>query len=349
MAKKMIAIRKMERDVGADLVEIDIPIPGPNDILVKVHATSICGTDVHIYNWDKWSQNRINNVPQTLGHELAGEVVEVGSQVRKLKKGDFVSSETHIPCDTCIQCLTGQRHICNNLKILGVDMDGCFAEYCIIPEIVAWKNDPSISHDFASVMEPLGNAVYCTLAEPVAGKTVAISGDGPTSLFAAGVARVSGAVQIYHIGMEPARLEIAKKMGADITINIKDENPVEKILALTDGVGVDVVLEMAGAAKAVETGFKILRKGGRFSAFGIVPDSVTIDYNNAIVFKGSTIDGINGRLMWDTWVKVTNFLKFKRLDISPVITHKLPLKDYKEGFKLMTGEPKTCGKVVLIP
>ncbi len=349
MAEKMKAVRKLRKEPGADLVEIDIPKPGPGEVLVKVKATSICGTDVHIFTWDEWSRNRIKNVPQTLGHELAGEVVETGPGVRNLKTGDVVSAETHIPCDSCVQCLTGQRHICNNLKILGVDMNGCFAEYAIIPEIVAWKNDPSIPAEFASVMEPLGNAVYCTLAEPVAGKTVAITGDGPTSLFAAGVARISGAVQIFHIGMEPARLKIAEKMGADITINIKDGDPVEKVLSMTDGVGVDVVLEMAGAAKAVETGFRILRKGGRFSAFGIVPGNITIDYNNAVVFKGCTVDGINGRLMWDTWVKATNFLKFKRLDISPVVTHKLPLEDYKKGFELMTGEPKTCGKIILLP
>jgi len=188
---------------------------------------------VHIYEWDKWAQSRIH-VPQTLGHEFAGEIVEVGSQVTKLKIGDYISAETHIPCNDCIQCLTGQQHICGNLKILGVDCNGCFAEYAAIPEIVAWKNDTSIPPEFATVQEPLGNAVYCTTVEPVLGKSVLIFGDGPTGLFAAGVARVAGAALIMIVGRHPVRLEIAKKMGADILINGHSDD-VEAIVRTETG------------------------------------------------------------------------------------------------------------------
>ncbi|MEW6686889.1 MAG: L-threonine 3-dehydrogenase [Candidatus Edwardsbacteria bacterium] len=345
----MKAIVKTKRDFGVELKEVEIPQIKEDEVLVKVKATSICGTDVHIYEWNEWAQERIKRIPQILGHEFAGEVVEIGKNVTKIKIGDYISAETHIPCGYCVQCLSGQQHICHNLKILGVDTDGCFAEYAAIPEVVAWKNDKSIPWEFASVQEPLGNAVYCTLVEPVAGKTVLIFGDGPTALFATGVAAISGASYVILAGMEPVRLEMAKKMGADKVMNVTKEDVEKIIFELTDGIGVDVVLEMAGAQKAIEQGLKVVRKGGRFCAFGLPPGNITIDINNGIVFKGLTLYGINGRLMFDTWIKVTNLLKYKKIDISPIITHKLPLEKFEEGFSLMMKSPKTSGKVVLLP
>lgn len=348
MVKKMKAVVKKKSAPGAELVEVNIPKVKPDEVLVKIKATSICGTDVHIYQWDKWAQSRIK-VPQILGHEFAGEVVEAGSQVKRIKTGDYISAETHIPCNDCVQCLTGQQHICSNLKILGVDRDGCFAEYAVIPEAVAWKNDKSIPVEIATVQEPLGNAVYCTLVEPVFGKTVLIFGDGPAGLFSAGVSRAAGAAQIFIVGRHPVRLEIAKKMGADVLINDKGENIERIVFGKTGGIGVDVVLDMAGTQGAIDAGFKLVRKGGRFSAFGIASGDVQLDLNNGVVFKGVTIYGINGRLMYDTWFKVANLLKYKKIDISPVITHKLKLKDFKEGFRLMIDSPKVSGKVVLIP
>lgn len=345
----MKAVIKKSAGCGAELVEVDIPKIKPNEVLVKVKATSICGTDVHIYTWDSWAQSRIKKLPQILGHEFAGEVVETGSQVKRIKVGDYISAETHIPCNDCIQCLTGQQHICKNLKILGVDCDGCFAEYAAIPEEVSWKNDKNIPPELATVQEPLGNAVYTTLVEPVAGKTVLIFGDGPTALFASGVARVGGAAQIFIVGRHPFRLDIAKKMGADVLINDKKQDAEKIIFDATGGTGVDVVLEMAGSQSAIDMGFKLVRKGGRFSAFGIAPGKVELDINNGIVFKGVTVYGINGRLMYDTWFKVANLLKHKKLDITPVVTHKLPLEKFAEGFRLMTDRPKVSGKVVLIP
>jgi threonine 3-dehydrogenase len=349
MNGKMNAVVKTTRGPGAELLSLDIPRVGPKDILVKIKATSICGTDVHIYEWDPWAQGRIKNIPQVLGHEFAGEVVEVGSQTERIKVGDGISVETHIPCMECIQCLTDQMHICTNLKIVGVDINGCFAEYAVVPEIVCWKNSPDIPYEYACVQEPLGNAVYATLVEDVAGKTVAVIGEGPTGLFAVGVARASGASEIFAFGRNRFRLEIAKKMGADHIIFVDETDAYEFVMEKTGGIGVDVVLEMAGAHQAIEDGFKIIRKGGRFSAFGIPSSNVRIDYANGIIFKGVTIYGINGRQMFKTWFKVRNLLKSKRLDISPVITHKLPLADFKEGFRLLTEGDRNCGKIVLMP
>lgn len=350
MPDKMTAVVKTEPKKGAVLMERPVPRPKPDEVLVKVKATSICGTDVHIYTWDAWSQKRIDGrLPQILGHEFAGEIVELGANVRGFEIGDLISAETHIPCGHCVQCLSGQMHICNDLKILGVDIDGCFAQYAAIPAVVAWKNDKTIPPEYACVQEPLGNAVYTTLVEPVTGKSVLIFGDGPTALFAAGVAHVGGASRVILAGMETARLEIARKMGADETINVLNQDTVKVILDETHGVGVDVVLEMAGAQQAVEQAFKCVRKGGRVSAFGIPPGTVTLDWNDAIIFRGVTVYGINGRKMFETWFTVRNLLASKRLDISPVVTHKLPLKDFMQGFDLMLTSPKSSGKVVLLP
>jgi threonine 3-dehydrogenase len=347
----MKAVVKTKPAPGAELLEVEVPRVEPDHVLIQVKATSICGTDVHIYQWERWAQSRIGagRLPQILGHEVAGEVVEVGANVRGVKPGDNISVETHIPCGHCPQCLTGQMHICHNLKIFGVDCNGCFAEYAAVPEAVAWKNDSSIPPEHAAVQEPLGNAVYCTLVEPVAGKSVMIFGDGPIALFAVGVARVSGASRVILAGMESARLEIAHKMGADQVINVLHDDAVRVVLDQTGGVGMDVVLEMAGAQKAIEQAFKCVRKGGRVSAFGIPSGPVELDWNSAVVFRGVTVYGINGRLMFDTWITVRNLLASGRLDISPVITHKLPLEDFAQGFDLMMTSPKTSGKVVLFP
>lgn len=343
---KMKTVRKTNPKFGAELVEIEVPKPSTGEALVKVKATSICGTDVHIYEWNEWAQGRIKNIPQTMGHEFAGEVVEVGPCVTHIKKGDYVSAETHVPCNECIQCLTGQMHICHNTKILGVDCNGCFAEYIVVPESVLWKNDKSIPPEYASVQEPLGNAVYCTLADPVTAKNIAIIGAGPIGLFATGVAKTAGAAKIMVVEIEPLRMEIAKKMGADICINPKTEDPVKRILEETQGMGADIAIDMAGVQQSIDLGLKVLRKGGRFSAFGIPSGKITLDYNS-IIFKGLTLYGISGRLMFDTWFKVRNLLMNKKLDISPVITHKFKLEEFDKGFSAMLD--KTAAKVILFP
>jgi threonine 3-dehydrogenase len=356
MPEKMKAIVKVKPTVGAEFKEVPRPKITPDQVLVKVRATSICGTDVHIYKWDPWSDSRIGrkNLPQILGHEVAGEVVEVGKEVKTVKVGDYVSAETHIPDMATIQSLTGQQHISENMKILGVDCDGAFAEYIAVPQVVCWVNDKSIPPEFATVQEPLGNATYAVLAEDndVAGKSMAIIGDGPIALFAVGVARACGVTTIFHIGKYDFNMEISKKMGSDFQLyaNKEDINRPEFIKDHTYGFGADIVLDMAGSPQALDEGFKYLRKGGRFTAFGVASESpASIDYNNGIVFKGAQIHGINGRKMYDTWFRVRNLLASKRLDIKPVITHMFMLEDYDKGFREMMTRPRKSAKVVLFP
>jgi threonine 3-dehydrogenase len=250
---------------------------------------------------------------------------------------------------TCKQCLTGQMHICHNLKILGVDTDGAFAEYLVVPDTVVWQNDTSIPPEYLSIQEPLGNAVHATLIEPVHGKSVVILGDGPIGLFAVGVARAAGATKIFLTGMEPFRLNIGKQMGADYLINVTKDNAIDIVKETTGGLGADVVIEMSGAPRAMQDGIAMLRRGGRYCFFGIFKDNLVPTPLNDIVFNGGTFYGINGRLMFDTWFTVSNLLASKRLDVTPVVTHKMPLEDYKEAFELMIETPKKVGKIVLFP
>lgn len=349
MSEKMRAIMKTRPGPGFEMVEVPIPTPGPRDVLIKVKATSICGTDRHIYHWNAWAAGRIKP-PLTIGHEVAGHVVEVGRDVTLLKVGDFVSAESHIPCTVCPVCRNGQQHICARLKILGIDTPGTYAEYAVIPETVAWKNDPNLDPAIASIMEPLGNAVYTVLAEPVTGRTVAVFGDGPAGLNAVAVARAAGAGTIFQVGKYPFRLELGRKMGSDVALNITDPatDVVKTILEATDGFGVDVVLEMTGSQQAIDDGIKVLRKGGRFSAFGLPSGPVQIDLNG-LVFKGARLLGINGRLMWETWFQMAGLLRSGKLDPSPVITHRIPLDDFEKGFQAMDSADRMVGKVVMFP
>ena len=345
----MMALRKTKRARGAEMQEIPVPDIKPNEVLIKVQASSLCGTDVHIYEWDSWAQSRVKNVPYTVGHETTGIVVKKGSVVSRVEEGDVVSVETHIPCMHCKQCMTGQMHLCHNLEILGVDTNGAFAEYLVVPEIVLWKNDTSIRPEFLSIQEPLGNAVHAMLIEPVHGKSVAILGDGPIGLFAAGVARAAGATQIFLTGMEPFRLNIGKQMGADYTLNVTEVDAVQFVKEKTGGLGADVVVEMSGAPRAMQDGIAMLRRGGRYCFFGVFKDNLVPTPLNDIVFNGGRFYGINGRLMFDTWFTVSNLLSSKRLDVTPVVTHKMPLTNFEEAFELMIETPKKAGKIVLFP
>jgi len=349
MKDKMKAILKKERKPGAELDVIDIPEIDSNEVLVKVKVASICGTDIHIYKWNEWAQSRITP-PLIIGHEFAGEIVEIGTDVKSLKVGDFVSAETHIPCNQCFQCKTGNQHICKNVSILGVDINGVFADYVALPEVCAWKNSEKIPFEFASIQEPLGNSVYATLeGGGVTGKKVAIFGCGPTGLFAVGVARVSGASEIISIGKHEFRMEIARKMGADHILKYPDDDIIKLITEITGGEGVDVVIEMTGSQDAINQGLTVLKKGGRFSAFGIPSGKIEIDFSNGIIFKGTNIVGISGRKMFDTWYRVAGLLESKRIDISPVITHKFPLEEFEKGFKLMMSPERKAAKILLFP
>jgi len=349
MAETMQAVVKSSPREGAELREVPRPKIGPDEALVQVKASTICGTDVHIYQWNEWAQGRIGpRVPQVMGHEFSGVVVEAGAACRRVKPGDFVSAETHIPCLSCVPCLTGQMHICSNLKILGVDRHGSFAEYIAVPDLVLWKNDPAIPPELAAAQEPLGNAVYATLVEPVAGRTVLIYGDGPAGLFAVGVARVSGAARVYLVGLSPLRLEIGRKMGADVVLDASKDRVEELVLDETRGGGVDVVLDMVGRQSVLDQGLKLVRKGGRYSAFGLPDGRLSIDLNNGVIFKGVRLLGINGRVMFETWVQMSNLLANGKLDITPVVTHRLPLRDFAQGFDLLTHEPIQAGKIALM-
>ena len=352
----MKAVVKVKPGVGTAYKDVEIPRPRRGEVLIRVRAASICGTDVHIYNWDSWSAGRIGEerLPQILGHEVAGEVVEVGPEVHRVAVGDYVSVETHIPDPGDLQALLGQQHIGERMKIVGVDIDGCFAEYFSVPEVVCWKNDPSIPPEFASVQEPIGNATYAVLGEDndVAGKTMAIVGDGPIALFAVGVARLCGATAIFLVGMNGHALEIGSRMGADHLIDVTEPgaDPLSYVRDRTGGYGADIALEMAGNQSAIDTALGLVRKGGRVTAFGITPDArISVDYNEEIVFKGVRVHGINGRKMFDTWYRVRNFLSSGRLDVAPVITHMLALEDCEKGFEEMTALPRAAAKIVLFP
>ncbi|MHC5079845.1 MAG: alcohol dehydrogenase catalytic domain-containing protein [Planctomycetota bacterium] len=354
---KMKAVRKHEPALGADYVEVDIPKILPDWVLVKVRATSICGTDVHIYKWDPWSESRIGQkaLPQTLGHEVAGEVVEVGAHVKRIKVGDYVSAETHIYDPGDLQALLGALHVGERMKILGVDCDGAFADYFAVPESVCWVNDPSIPPEFATIQEPMGNACYAVLGEDadVAGKSMLITGDGPISLFAIGIARAAGVAQIFHFGKYDFNMAISKKLGADHQLYTNRTSAEERAAYVRDhtgGFGVDIALEMVGSQDSLGDCFALVRKAGRVSAFGIAPESpCPVDYNNGMVFKGCQVHGISGRKMYDTWYRVRALLTAERIDPSPVITHMYALKDFAEGFERMIERPRKSAKVVLFP
>jgi threonine 3-dehydrogenase len=346
MPETMQALMKTHPARGAELREVKVPEIGPNDVLVKVRATSICGTDLHIYNWDDWARQRIRP-PMTFGHEFCGHVAAFGSEVKSVKEGDFVSAEMHVACGHCLQCRTGDAHICREVKIIGVDADGCFADYVKIPGSNIWKIDPRIPVDYASVLDPLGNAVHTVLAGEIAAKTVAVLGCGPIGLFAISVARACGAAQIYAFEVKQQRLELATRMGADVALNSSQVDPTARVLDATSGLGVDVVLEMSGHPDAIHQGLRMLRRGGRMTLLGIPSRPVEIDLTNDIIFKGAVLQGINGRRMFHTWYQMQALLMSGKLDLSPVITDRIPLADFRRGFDmLMSGN---ASKLVMYP
>lgn len=345
MIGKMKAVVKEAPGVGAKLVEVDIPQVGSREVLVKVKATSICGTDYHIYSWDKWSQNRIKP-PIIMGHEFCGEVIEIGSEVTSVKIGDYVSAETHVVCEKCIQCKTGNGHICQNCRILGVDMDGAFAEYVKIPETNAWINDKNVDPGVQSIQEPLGNAVFTVLSGEVVAKSVMITGCGPIGLMAIAVAKAAGASSVYASDVSEYRLDLAQKMGATKVFNAKEVNVVSEVNKETEGLGVDVICEMSGAPMALPQAIDMVANGGRISILGLPSKDVSVDVTK-ISFKGITISGITGRRLYDTWFKTKGLLKSGQLNIEPVITHTFPLEEFDKGMELMAKG--ICGKVILIP
>lgn len=345
MTNTMQALAKTGPRPGAELIRVPVPTPGPGHALVKVRAASICGTDQHIYDWNEWAQSRIRP-PLIFGHEMAGEVVALGPGTKHVKPGDLVAAETHVVCDVCYLCRTGNAHICQDLSILGVDIPGVFAEYVSVPAQNLWVTDPSIPAEWASVQEPMGNAVHTVLSGDIVGKTVALFGAGPIGMIAVAVSLACGAEKVIAVDINPYRLDIAKRMGAYLTVDARQEDPVAAIRRETGGEGADVFLEMSGAPVAIQQGFAALRFGGWAGLLGVPAGPVCLDLTNGIVFRGATVYGISGRRMYDSWYKTTALLRAKRVDLGPVITHRLPLAQFERGFELMhSGQ---CGKVILL-
>jgi threonine 3-dehydrogenase len=347
----MRALRKTSRSRGAELVEIPVPTPEEGEVLIRVHAASICGTDLHIFEWNEWAEGRIPRIPMTFGHEVAGTVESVGDEVHHIRPGTFVAAETHIACGVCSPCRTGRAHICRNLRILGVDTDGVFAEYVVVPAQNAWIVGERIPPDHASVMEPFGNAVHATFGteggEDLLTNPVAVIGCGPIGLFSVAIARALGAWKVFAVEPNAERRALAGKMGADLLIDPTQDDPVETVLHETDGNGAEVVLEMSGNARAIDQGTRMLARGGRMSLLGLPDGPVTLDLNDQVIFKEAKILGITGREMFRTWQQTTTLLSTGRVDVSPVITHRLPLERYEEAFE--TAASGHAAKVIVFP
>jgi threonine 3-dehydrogenase len=345
LPETMRAVAKTEPARGARLITTAVPTIGPRDVLVQVRATTVCGTDLHLYTWDAWSAGRVKP-PVTIGHELGGTVVAVGSEVTTVAVGDFVSAETHVVCGHCYQCQTGQAHVCANTRILGVDIPGCYAEYVAVPASNIWKNAATLPLEWAPLQEPLGNAVHTVLAGDIAGRTVAVIGCGPIGIMACAVAKACGASTVIAVDLNAFRLELAGRMGASHLIKADEEDAVAAVHALVPG-GVDVICEMSGHPKAMRDAFRMVRAGGRYSILGLPSRPVELDVANDIVMRGVTVQGITGRRMMDTWYQVAHLLNARQLDLDPLITHHMGLEDIDEAMELMISG--NCGKIVLTP
>jgi threonine 3-dehydrogenase len=341
----MKALRKMRPARGANLESVSVPALGPIEVLVRVRAASICGTDLHIYGWDRWSASRIKP-PMTFGHEFCGVVERVGEEVVSVQPGEFVSAEMHLRDGHCRPCRMGQPHLCQNLRIIGIDLDGCFAEFVKIPVDNIWKIDAAIPEHYAAIMDPLGNAVHTVLAGAIAGQTVAVTGCGPIGLMAIAVAKASGCSTLFATEVNPHRRALAQKMGADEALDPTQGDVVKRVREATGG-GVDVVLEMSGHPTAIQQGLQMLRNGGRASLLGLASEPVTLDLVADVIFKGATVQGIYGRKMFETWVQMTELLKSGRVNLEPLFAERMPLERFDDAFALMQGG--LPGKILFYP
>lgn len=340
----MLALVKETAAPGAAIREIQVPQPGPNEVLVRVETASVCGTDIHIERWDPWAQQNFATVPMTFGHEMAGVVVARGPGVTRVKVGDKVAAETHIVDWSCYQCRTGRAFVCQHMRILGVHVPGAFAQYVVLPEANAWVFD-GYPFEIAALQEPLGNAVFSTFVEEVAGQTAVVTGCGPIGLMSIAVLKKAGARAVFATDINPERLAMATKMGADLVLDARDD-VVGRLRAETDGNGVDIVIEMSGQSSALHQGLDAVTNGGRVSLLGTHAVPATIDLSKEVIFKGLRIYGITGRQLWDTWYRTTALLE-EGLDLTPIITHRMPLSDYAKAFDLVAAGH--AGKIVLLP
>jgi threonine 3-dehydrogenase len=345
MTRMKAIVKASPEPGGLEFQDVPIPQPGPGEVLLRNRAVAICGTDLHIYNWDAWSQSRVK-IPIIIGHEFAADVVGVGEGVKNVKVGEYVSGEGHLICGFCDNCRTGKGHVCYNWKGLGYDVDGVFREYFLMAEWNIWKNDPDTRPSLAAIQDPLGNAIHTVFRVDCVGKTAAVYGLGPVGLLSVATLRAIGAAEIFALGRSNAyRLDLARKLGAHHVLKTKDIDPVNYIKEHTGGSGVDVAMEIAGTPEAIQAAIRSVKMGGDVVVLGIPNREVPIDFAADIVFRSVSIHGITGRRIWDSWFKMKGLLKSGRLDIEPVITHQFPFDEYEKAFELMkTGN---CGKVVL--
>jgi len=342
----MKALVKSRPAPGAEILTVPDPTPASDEVVLKVRRAAVCGTDLHIYGWDRWSQSRIHP-PLIFGHEFVGEVVALGSKAEGVKVGDIVAVETHVACGMCHLCRRGLMHVCERVQIVGVDRSGAYAEYVAVPARNCWPVPPGMSLEVAAALEPLGNAVHTVLAGEIAGCSAAVTGCGPIGLFSIAVARACGAGPIIASDVNEYRLDLARKIGADVVINSAKEDYVARVRDITEGRGVDVVLEMSGNATAIRQALEAMRNAGRISLLGLPSAPFELDVTRLIIFKGATMHGINGRLMFQTWRQMNELLTSGRLDIRPAITHVMPIEDYAGAMdQLKNG---SAGKIVLVP
>jgi len=338
----MKALVKARREPGIWMQDIEAPTVGPNDVLIRMNKTAICGTDIHIYNWDAWAQRTIP-VPMQVGHEYCGEIVEVGSEVAGFAAGDRVSGEGHITCGHCRNCRAGRRHLCRNTIGVGVNRPGCFAEYMVLPASNVFKLPDAITDEIASVLDPLGNATHAALSFDLVGEDVLITGAGPIGIMAVAIARHVGARHVVITDVNDYRLDLARKMGASRALNVAHESIEGAMRDLGMEEGFDVGLEMSGNPVAFRDLLKSMHHGGRVALLGIPPSDVAIDWND-VIFKGLVIKGIYGREMFETWYKMSAMLQ-SGLDVTPIITHRFAIGDYQRAFETMNSG--RSGKVIL--
>ena len=338
----MKALAKLQPAVGLTLTDVEMPDVGPNDVLIKIRKTAICGTDIHIWKWDDWAQKTIP-VPMHVGHEYVGEIVAMGQEVRGFQIGDRVSGEGHITCGFCRNCRAGRRHLCRNTVGVGVNRPGAFAQYLVIPAFNAFKIPHGISDELAAIFDPFGNATHTALSFDLVGEDVLITGAGPIGIMAVAIARHVGARNVVITDVNDYRLELARKMGATRAVNVSRESLRGVMEDLHMSEGFDVGLEMSGVPTAFTAMLEHMNHGGKIALLGIPPANTAIDWNQ-VIFKGLEIKGIYGREMFETWYKMVAMLQ-SGLDLSPIVTHRFAVEDFEAGFDAMLSGQS--GKVIL--
>jgi threonine 3-dehydrogenase len=344
-ARTMRALAKTRPAPGAELIERPVPTPGLGEVLLHMEAASICGTDIHLFQWDPWAAD-ILTPPTILGHELAGRVVALGAGVTRVREGDLVGVESHLVCWECRQCRAGQMHLCRDLRVFGAHVDGGFAEYVVVPEANAIESnglDPAV----VALQEPMGNAVHAAFVEPIEGRSVAVTGCGPIGLLSVAIAKASGATWVAATDVEPYRLEIARTMGADLALDARQPDTARRIVEATGGDGVDVVLEMSGSQAALEQALEFATRGGRISLLGIFASPVEVHLSDLVIQKGLRLYGVYGRKIYETWERTQALLRSGAVDPAPLITHRFDLADWERAFELVAS--RHAGKVVLLP